>query len=322
MKRLFAFAFLLVSASAAWADSNGFSQWLAEFSAVAAKQGISPEISKQVLSQAFEDVSVVHLDRKQPEGKISFTQYRKNILSPDRIRKGRSYLHIHRALLNDIAKHYGVEPQYILALWGIETNFGGYTGNFNIIPSLATLAYEGRRAEFFQGELIAAMKMVQNENVALSTMIGSWAGAMGQCQFMPSSYLKYAVDWDKDGKKDIWGSLPDVFASIANYLKTEGWDGSLRWGRAVQLPAGLKLVHEDLYTKLPLSEIAAKGVRAADGSALPVRDVEAYLMHPGEPHEGAFVVYENYHVLLHWNKSRYFATNVGLLADAIAAGGN
>jgi membrane-bound lytic murein transglycosylase B len=303
----------------AFAEQSAFEAWRDSFKESAILQGISKETAEKVMGQAFEDASVVHLDRKQPEGKISFTQYRKNILSADRIQKGRKFYQAHRALLAEISAHYGVPAKIIVALWGIETNYGSYTGNFNIIPSLATLAYEGRRAEFFQGELLAAMKMVE-QGADPYGLQGSWAGAMGQCQFMPSSFLKYAVDYDKDGRKDIWNSLPDVFASIANYLKTEGWKSTLTWGRPVQMPSTITLSYETLYTPVKLSEFMKRGVRKADGSPLPARDIDAYLMHPGTPNEGAFIVYQNYHVLLHWNKSRYFATSVGLLADAIAQG--
>jgi len=305
---------------AALAAPGNFADWLVAFKESAVLQGIPQEVANKVASYAFEDASVVHLDRKQPEGSISFTKYRSNILSADRIQKGQRLYVQHREVLADISAHYGVPAKIIVALWGIETNYGGYTGNFNIIPSLATLAYEGRRADFFQGELLAAMKMVAS-GISPDTLIGSWAGAMGQCQFMPSSFLKYAVDWDKDGKKDIWNSLPDTFASIANYLKTEGWDGSLTWGRAVRIPANMTLVRESLYTPEKLADLSAKNVTNADGSPLPARDISGYVMHPGMREEGTFLVYQNYHVLLHWNKSRYFATAVGLLADAIAQGG-
>ena len=211
----------------------------------------------------------------------------------------------------------------MLALWGIETNFGGYTGNFDTLHSLATLAYEGRRADFFRKELMAGLRILAEGKISHATMEGSWAGAMGQCQFMPSSYHSYAVDGDGDGVKDIWNSLPDVFASIANYLKTEGWNGDLRWGRAVAIPATMKLDRETLYNAKTLKAFRALGVTLPNGQPLPGADnIKAYVMHPGEPNEGSYLVYENYHVLLDWNRSRYFATAVGLLADAIAAGGD
>jgi membrane-bound lytic murein transglycosylase B len=299
---------------------NNFATWLQQFEAETLAEGMPADAVENVLALAYENQTVVKLDQKQPEGKISFSQYRSNILSADRIKKGRAAMQQNRQVLSDISAHYGVPANMILALWGVETNYGGYTGNFNIIPSLATLAYEGRRAEFFKAELRAAISMVAEEKIAPKDLLGSWAGAMGQCQFMPSSFRKYAVDWDKDGRKDIWHSLPDTFASIANYLHTEGWNAQLRWGRAVQIPQGMTLDHESLYKSVKLADLAKSGVQLPGGGALPQLDVEGYIMHPGTPDEGAFLVYQNYHVLLHWNKSRYFATAVGLLADAIAEG--
>lgn len=305
-------------AAPALSAEAGFQQWLTGFKQEAKSQGIPDSVLHAAFDGIHEDARVVKLDRKQPEGKISFTQYRANIVTMDRIRKAKALYEEHRALLDSISQHYKVPPQYILALWGIETNFGSYTGNFSTINSLATLAYEGRRADLFKKELMTALRLVAKGEVTVSQLIGSWAGAMGHCQFMPSSFEKFAVDWNKDGKKDIWKQLPDVFASIANYLSSEGWNDSLPWGEAVRLGnPEHALAHETLYQPVTYSELQSLQVTTAQNSAVASYEGNGYLMHPGQPYEGTFLVYDNYHVLLKWNKSRYFATAVGLLADAI-----
>jgi membrane-bound lytic murein transglycosylase B len=245
-------------------------------------------------------------------------------VNQNRIHEGREKLAQHRKLLNKVANTYGVPPQYIVALWGIETSYGKITGGFDILSALATLAYEGRRASFFEKELIAALKILQGGHAGTDRLLGSWAGAMGQCQFMPSSYHRYAVDGDGDGDVDIWNSLPDVFASMANYLKTEGWNDDLRWGRAVVAP---RAIPESLYGRdnmRPLSEWRRRGVMQASGAPLPVpadgSDPMAGLVAPDGVGGPSFLIYENYNVIMHWNRSTYFATSVGLLADAIASG--
>jgi membrane-bound lytic murein transglycosylase B len=294
-----------------------FSTWLAGFKTQALEQGISPEVADKALGGLYADEQVIRLDRKQPESTKTFTQYLTGVVNSARIAQGRRLMVQHRDLLEKVSRDYGVQPAFIVALWGIETNFGGYTGNMSVINSLATLAWEGRRREFFTKELMNALQIVQEGHITASAMDGSWAGAMGQCQFMPSSFLSFAVDYNGNGRKNIWGELPDVFASIANYLKSSGWDDELTWGRAVKLPAGLDESLTDGKQYKPLSEWQKLGVRKADGSALPDRDVEAALTLPGKPHEQAYLIYSNYDVLLKWNRSRYFATAVGTLSDAI-----
>ena len=322
--RYLSLAALIVCAacSGAHANNGSFDQWLVTFKQDAIQAGVPGKLVDETLGGAKPISKVIELDRKQPGDKITFTRYKNNILSKARVAKGRKLYKKHRAELEKVAAKTGVAPQYIIALWGIETNFGGYTGNFDTLKSLATLAYEGRRADFFRKELIAGLKILAEGKISKETLKGSWAGAMGQCQFMPSSYHSFAVDGDGDGVKDIWNSLPDVFASIANYLKIQGWDGEFRWGREVRLPKGMTLDRETLYNAKTLAEFRKQGITMANGQPLADIDVKGYVMHPGEPNEGSYIVYQNYHVLLDWNRSRYFATAVGLLADAIAAGGN
>lgn len=319
---LILFISLISLQSAARADETGFQLWLSGFYARAQQQGFDPNFLNTKLSNVSYIDRAITLDQKQPENKITFAQYRKNVVTADRIKKGRAFMAEHRALLQATSKAYGVPPQYIVALWGIETNFGTITGNFDILSVLATLAYEGRRSAFFEGELMAALKILEEGHIGVDGLKGSWAGAMGQCQFMPSSFLKYAQDGDGDGNMNIWTSLPDVFASMANYLKTEGWNRDLRWGRAVSVPARLP---ETVYGRdkmRPLSDWIKLGVRLPNGKPLhrPAdgSNPMAGLVAPDGVGTPTYLVYENYNVIMHWNRSTYFATSVGLLADAIA----
>jgi membrane-bound lytic murein transglycosylase B len=260
---------------------------------------------------------VIELDRRQPEGTISFATYAARVVSPARIAAGRRHLEEDGALLAQVAARYHVQPRFIVALWAVESSFGQSAGETPIIPALATLAYDGRRSNFFRGELLAALKIVERGDVAPEHMKGSWAGAMGQCQFMPSSYLKYAVDFDGKGRRDIWTSRGDVLGSIANYLATVGWSERGTWGREVRLPAGLDSHLVDLQVKKPLAAWASLGVRRSDGGALPQAALVASLVQPDGAGGRAFLIYDNYRALMNWNRSTYFATSIGLLADAI-----
>ncbi len=206
---------------------GGFDQWLTDFRAEARLAGISNKTLDSALAGVEEDATVVKLDRKQPEGQITLEEYVAKTVTERRVRLGRQAMHDYKEMLADIGKRYGVQPEYILALWGIETDYGNYTGNFSVVQSLATLAYEGRRAAFFRSELMNALRIIDRGDVKPDAMIGSWAGAMGNCQFMPSTYLKYAVDYDGDGKRDIWTTPGDNFASIANYLHGLGWNARI-----------------------------------------------------------------------------------------------
>ena len=300
-----------------------FDQWLARLKQDAAEQGIRPA----VLEAAFEGVQplarVIELDRRQPEGTITFAQYVKNIVTPKRVADGKKLLREHKALLTAVAKKYDVPPRFLVALLGIETNYGRVTGNYRVVDALATLAYDGRRAAYFRKELLAALTILDHHNLAPDTLKGSWAGAMGQDQFMPTAYLKYAQDWDGDGRPDLWKSQGDVFASAANYLSTVGWNSSLNWGREVKLPAGGHVAGEaslDPAKGRKLADWHRLGVRRSDGKPLPKGDHPAWLVLPDGPSGRAFLVYENFRTVMDWNRSTYFATTVGLLADRIGEG--
>lgn len=301
-------------------NSVPFAVWLDEFKAEAVKKGIP----QTVVDNAFRDIvpndTVVRLDRKQPEDKISWTQYKTNTaLNSGRIARGRKQMAQHADLLQKISATYRVPAAVIVALWGTETEYGANKGNFSLIQSLTTLAYEGRRADFFRGELMNALQIMKDERVMGSALTGSWAGAMGHCQFMPSSYLKYAVDWDKDGHRDIWNSIPDALASIANYLHQSGWNEHAGLQMAVMLPPGFPPEKADLYTAQTVKYWRDAGVATVDGKRLDGKDNDkTYVMFPGTPQEDAYMVTDNYHVLLKWNRSRYFASSVSLLAETLA----
>jgi membrane-bound lytic murein transglycosylase B len=299
-------------------NEKPFALWLTEVKTEALSKGIPQSLIDTAFQNITPNETVVKLDRKQPEDKITFTKYSTGVLNPQRIARGKKLMKEHAGLLKKISDKYKVQPQIIVALWGIETEFGANKGNFSLIQSLTTLAYEGRRADFFREELFNALKIMQNEKVMANSLTGSWAGAMGHCQFMPSTYLKYAVDWNKDGHRDIWNSVPDALASIANYLHGIGWNNARSWGVKVKLPADFKDAEADLYAPQPIKHWTARGVTLANGKPLPAKAyAKSYVMYPGKPEEGAWLVYENYHHLLEWNRSRYFAHAVGMLSDAL-----
>lgn len=297
-------------------DDAGFAPWLATFKAEALAKGISSVTLERAFAGVTPNPRVVELDRRQPEGRITFSRYFQNTVTSGRITKGRELMADNAGVLSSVAGTYGVPAKVVVALWGIETSFGANQGGFSVIRSLATLAYEGRRAEFFRGELMNALTIMEQEGYGPDKLIGSWAGAMGQCQFMPSSYMKWAVDFDRDGHRDIWATRADVFASAANYLKQNGWVAGQGWGRPVRIPASISHELVGLETKLPLSEWQALGVRRADGTDLPAEEMTASLINPGD--EGRYwLVYENFRVIMRWNRSTYFAMSVLSLADSV-----
>jgi membrane-bound lytic murein transglycosylase B len=288
------------------------------------REALGRGISAATLDAAFAKVAplprVLHLDRHQPEATLPIHRYLERAIPARRIKEGRAHLAAHRTLLSAIEARYGVEPAALVALWGMETDYGRDTGDFPVIAALATLAHDGRRAALFREELIAALRMIDEGHVAAADLRGSWAGAMGQSQFLPSSFLRYAVDHDGDGRRDIWTSPPDFFASIANYLRQVGWRTGEPWGLRVRVPAGLAERTGDLSADRPIAEWQRLGVRQADGGDLAARDDGAAILAAGGPDRLAFLVHENYRVLLRWNRSHHFALAVCHLIDALAAG--
>ena len=296
-----------------------FDQWLNGVKSEARSEGIYESTIGAALSGIKPIPRVIELDRKQPEGRMTFAEYYRKVISQQRIDQGRYLYQKHRTELEKAAQKYGVPAQYIVALWGIETSYGDNTGGFKVIPALATLAHDGRRSKFFRTELINALKIIDKGHISAANMKGSWAGAMGQNQFMPSSFHAFAVDGNNDGKRDIWTSLPDVFASTANYLSKSGWKEDERWGREVVLPKGFSENLTGKKIKKSLSEWKALGVTLPGGAPLPTAPgIHASVITPDGLAGRAFLAYNNYRVIMKWNNSTYFATSVGLLADQIA----
>ena len=301
------------------AQEEDFAAWVAAFRQEALTEGIGSDTLDAVLPGLTFRPRVVELDRRQPEGTLTYAEYLSRVLPPARVNRGKRLLRKHRALLTEIGEAYGVQPRFIVALWGIESDFGRVTGGFSVLDALATLAFDGRRGEFFRGQLLDALRIVDDGHIQPDKMLGSWAGAMGQSQFLPSSFQQFAVDHDGDGRRDIWGTLPDVFASAANYLARAGWKHDQTWGRQVRLPEGFNADLTGLEVKKSLGDWQALGVRRSNGDDLPTRPLPASLILPGGPGGPAFLTYPNYRVLLKWNRSHYFATTVGQFADILSA---
>ncbi len=316
---LAAFAVALVAGvPAGRAAEQPFDAWLEAVRAEAGAAGISARTLDTALKGVRPIDRVIELDRRQPEFTQTFWTYLENRVTPERVQRGRELLDRHRGLLNDIAAEYGVQPRFLVAFWGLETNFGDYLGSFPVIGALATLAYDERRSEFFRAQLLDALRIVDRGHVSPGDFKGSWAGATGHLQFIPSTFVRHAVDGDGDGRKDIWGNLRDVFASGANYLSNLGWKGDERWGRPVRLPKDFDWPLATLDTRKPLNAWAEKGVRRADGGPLPVVDgMQGSIVLP-QGHAGpAFLVYDNFRAILSWNRSINYAIAVGHLADRI-----
>lgn len=302
------------------AEEASFAQWLQGFRGDALKRGVSAATFDKALGAAQPVARVVELDRKQPEFTTTFQSYLSKMVTNDRVEKGRKMLAQHKALLDHVAARHGVQPRFLVAFWGLETNFGATLGGFRTAEALATLAWDRRRPDFFREQLLALLTLMQKGDVAFDAR-GSWAGAMGHCQFMPTTYRDFAVDFDGDGRRDLWRSLPDVFASAAHYLGRTGWNPDQTWGREVLLPAGFDWELADGKTLGSLADWQALGVRANDGKNLPARNLEAALVLPSGHRGPAFLVYGNFKAIMTWNRSVFYAVAVGHLADRLAGGG-
>jgi membrane-bound lytic murein transglycosylase B len=309
-------ATLILSTSQCRAD-EAFDAWLKDLRTEAITNGISPETLDIALKDLRPVPRVIELDRNQPEFKLSYRSYQKLVVTESRINKGAEMLRKHRELLEKIKARYGVQPRFLVAVWGLETNFGSIKGKFPVIEAVATLAYDSRRGNFFRTELLHSLRILDKGHINISDMVGSWAGAMGQIQFMPSTFTRLAVDEDNDGRKDIWHSLPDVFGSAANFLSSYGWMPGYTWGRQVKLPEDF---NDDLIgtdKEIPLSEWQEKGVRLVNGEDLPDADISASLIQPSKGKSPSFLVYRNYKAILRWNRSNLYAIAVCRLADRI-----
>ena len=302
------------------ADTEEFSIWLDNFKIRAEKSSISRTTIDETLSRVELIPRIIELDRNQPEFTLTLSQYLRNVVSKKRIKKGISKIRENWKLLETISNEYNVQSRFIVALWGIETDFGRVTGGFPVIDALVTLSYDGRRSKYFSKELINALKIIDQGHISYNQMIGSWAGAMGQTQFMPSSFLSYAQDYNKDGRKDIWGTKEDALASAANYLSKLKWNNNETWGREVIVNDNFILSEDELtlQNKKKISEWQSFGVRRMDGSDLPKKNIEGYLIKIKDTNkERYFLVYQNFKKILKWNTSNYFAIAVGILSDSI-----
>jgi membrane-bound lytic murein transglycosylase B len=304
-----------VEARAARRAAGGFSAYLAGLRAEALRLGIRPAVVKAALGDQAPNARVLQLDHHQPEFSLTWAQYRSSVLPAARLQAAETHAQENAATLSAVQQRYGVDQRIIMGIWGLESGFGAKTGSFNIVNALATLGYDGRRAAYFRGELMNALRILDAGDVSTAGITGSWAGAMGQPQFMPSSYLRYAVDFDGDGKRDIWGSRPDVFGSVGNYLASCGWQPGVPWGQAVTLPAKFsQATGRDRMRKLGAWQ--ADGVRRIDGGVFSRTDVAGAVVQPDGPGTEAFMVYANFHVIRRYNPSDFYALAVGLLGNA------
>lgn len=303
------------------AANPGFQQCKAALRELAQKQGVSEQTLATVLDRARFIRRVIELDQKQPEFTRSFSDYYKARVTDARVAQGRTLLTRHWALLQRVQRQTGVPAHYLVAFWGLETNFGSYTGKMSVPDSLTTLACDPRRKGYFTGELLAALSIIDAGDITAGRMQGSWAGAMGQVQFMPSAFLRYAVDADGDGNRDLWHSIPDAMFSAGNFLQHLGWQRGLRWGREVLLPADFDYALANTGRKRPLHEWRAMGITDSSRRPLPALALPAQLLVPSGHKGPAFIAYQNFDVIMGWNRSEFYALTVGRLADRIAGAG-
>ncbi|MDC9498447.1 MULTISPECIES: lytic murein transglycosylase [unclassified Pseudoalteromonas] len=308
-----------------------FQTYLSDLKQEAIAKGYDSKLIDDAFATASYKEKVVSADKNQPEVKETLETYLPKRVPQWKIDRARKLYAENKDVLEQVAKEFGVQARFIVALWGLESNFGTIQGGHNVISSLVTLAFDGRREALYKRQLWAALDILKSGHISLDKFKGSWAGAMGQTQFMPTSFNAYAVDYNNDGRKDIWTTKEDAFASIANYLKQEGWNDSLTWGRQVKLPdnfdskyvlkRGTKTRKQWLEywndSERSLADWQALGVRKADGSDLPNVDVRAALVMPDDINGRMYLAYDNYKVFMHWNRSYYFATSVGYLSDRI-----
>lgn len=314
MSAILAASFLMVSPTAMAETTEAFPEWLSGFRSEASKSGISEAVLDQALGSVTPIPRVLELDRRQPEFMLTLWRYMELYVPDARIEKGKELLQKHATLLADVEKKYGVPPRFLVAFWGVETDFGRNFGAFHMLSAVATLAHDARRADFFKTQLLSAIRLVGLGDVPVEVK-SSWAGAMGNMQFIPTTFEAYAVDFDGDGKRDLWNSLPDAFASAANYLKSVGWNPDYTWGREVRLPKDFDLSLAGLQERKKLAEWQKLGVRKIGGGSLPGADIEASLLLPAGAEGPVFLVYGNYRTIMRWNASQLYAVAVGHLAD-------
>lgn len=312
--KLLVFVFFLLQPLAFAGET--WTVWLSQLRVEALQQGISAKVFDEAFAGIHEPSRQIKgFMHSQPEHRLTFLKYRTTRADNYKIVVGRREYKKNKRILEEIAQQYGVSPCFIVSFWGMETSYGSYMGNFPVIKALATLAYDSKRREFFRKELLIALRILQEGHVSFQDFKGEWAGASGQSQFLPSSWVRYAVDYDGDGRKDIWKSKPDVFASIANYMKQNGWKTGEPWAIQVKLPATFDKKLEGKAIIKPVSEWNAMGVRTENGQPLPHQDLQASIVQPfGGP---VFLAFPNYRMILRYNNSIYYAGAIGYLADKI-----
>jgi len=303
-------------------EQQEFEQYKSQLKADAIDAGFGRQFVENVFAAIYYRATVVKADKNQPETKITLDKYLKTRVPDWKVKQAVTLLEEHQALLNQVAKEYGVQPRFIVALWGNESNFGRIQGSYPVLSALASLAFEGRREALFKKQFMAALTILQEGHITLKDFNGSWAGAMGQSQFIPTSFLQYAVDYNGDGRKDIWGTPADVFASIANFLASEGWQDDQTWGRQVSVSGDFDYTLAGLErTKFkPLSFWQEQGVRRFNGTDLPQVNINASLIMPDGKNGRIYLVYQNFHTLMKWNRSSYFGVSVSYLSERIKQG--
>jgi membrane-bound lytic murein transglycosylase B len=311
--------------AAAQAQAQAFTRWVEGFRTSARAAGVNEATLHSALDNVRFLPRVIELDRSQPEFTRAVWTYLDTAVSAQRVARGQAQMQVLRSVpnpalrLDAIAARYGVAPELLVAVWGIESNYGTHMGDMPAIDALATLAFEGRREAWARSELILALKILQSGDIARDQMLGSWAGAMGQTQFIPSVFTAYAVDADGDGHRDIWGSLPDVMASTANFFNHAGWQAGQAWGLEVRLPSGFDYARADTAIRQSAAQWAQEGVQAMSGTALPALP-DASLLLPAGARGPAFLVGQNFRTVLRYNNSISYALAVSLLAQRLAGG--
>lgn len=312
---------VLVCPNMLMAQDAEFAQCLSGLQQRARSEQLSTHAVDEVLANLKQQMRVLELDRSQPEFTQTFADYFQQRVTAERIERGQELLDQHQAFLTDLTRKYGVPGRYLVAFWGLETNFGSYLGKMPTLDSLATLACDERRSEFFTNELMQALALLERESLTPAEMRGSWAGAMGHTQFMPSAYRLHAIDGDGDGHVNLWRSERDALASGANFLVNLGWQKGQRWGREVLLPDDFPYVKTGLNNSQPVTYWRGLGVSFANGNPIPDIDMQASVLVPAGHSGPAFLVYPNFDVILRWNRSEYYALAVGLLADRLIGAG-
>ena len=302
------------------AQDQTFAEWREQLRAEAFSLGISEETLLAIDDLEAPLDRVLELDDAQPEFIQTFTRYLSLRITPLQINRGQALLRQYAVLLEEVRQSYGVQPHYLVSFWAIESNYGRATGGFSVLQALATLAFDPRRAEFFRTELLTALKIIDDGHIAVDNMSGSWAGAMGQLQFLPSVFARYGIDGDNDGKIDIWKSLPDIFHSAANFLSQSGWRGDERWGREVLLPSNFDFSLTGTRTRKPLQEWNDLGIIQMNGSPIPVANMQASVILPAGAGGPAFLTYANFRATMVYNPSTFYALTVGHLADRYTGG--